>query len=398
MERLQKKDASVGVLRNLLIIAVFGGVFIFSAVCFASVRDGLIGYWPYDGDTLDYSGFDNHGAAFGNPTFVGGKLGSRALDFDGNDYVTMDGVADDFTGDDVTMAAWIKTTTSSEGDWYSLNGTNGQYLLCILGGDIRFHEGGWKPAAGVTVNDGTWHHVVATRENMYVKVYVDGVRRSSASYTSAIGLDTGDRWSIAQEWDGGNPSDFFTGTVDEVAMWNRALTTTEIAYLYDDGKGNLPTEGPYVEITESGSDTVVEENGATDNYSIVLKSEAMAAVQITATPSDDQIDLGGGPGVPVILNFTIADWDVSQTVSITAYDDNVYEGKSPHTTTITHAAVSSDQDYDGISISSVEVDVIDNEETCGDWGYLPTDLNRDCYVNFADFAIFAEQWLQAASD
>ena len=399
MEKLRKKDARVGVSKNLpLIVAVLSGVFIFSAVCLASLRDGLIGYWPYDGDTLDYSGFDNHGTALGNPRFVGGKVGSGALDFDGNDYVTMDGVADDFAGDDVTMAAWIRTTTSSEGDWYSLNGTDGQYLLCILGGDIRFYEGGWKPAAGVTINDGAWHHVVATRGNMYVKVYVDGVHRSSASYTSTVRLDTGDRWSIAQEWDGGTPSDFFTGAVDEVAMWNRALTTEEVAYLYNDGKGSLPTEGPYVEITESGSDTVVEENGATDGYEIVLRSQPTAAVQVTATPGDGQIDLGGGPGAPVILNFTTVDWDVAQTVSVAAYDDNVYEGKSAHTTTVTHTAVSGDEEYDGISISSVEVDVIDNEETCGDWGYLTTDLNRDCYVNLIDFAIFAEQWLQISSD
>lgn len=388
----------MGALRNVHIIVAFAGIFIFLGICSASVRDGLIGYWPYDGDTLDYSGLDNRGTAFGNPTFVVGKVGSQALDFDGNDYVTMDGVADDFTGDDVTMAAWIKTTTSSEGDWYSLNGTNGQYLLCILGGDIRFYEGGWKPAAGVTVNDDAWHHVVATRQNMYVKIYVDGVHRSSASYTSTVRLDTGDRWSIAQEWDGGNPSDFLTGTVDEVAMWNRALMIGEIGYLYNDGKGIPPTEGPYVDITESGGGTVVEEDGATDNYSIVLKSEPAAAVQITVAPGDGQIDLGGGPGVAVILNFATGDWDVAQTVSVRAYDDSVYEGKSSHTTTITHTAVSSDENYNGISISSVEVDVIDNEQTCGDWGYLPTDLNRDCYVNLVDFAIFAEQWLQTASD
>ena len=397
MERLRKRDGCAGVLGNLLIVAL-GGSLISLTICAASVRDGLIGYWPYDGDTRDYSGLDNHGTAFGNPTFVGGKVGSGALDFDGNDYVTMDGVADDFTGDDVTMAAWIKTTTSSEGDWYSLNGTNGQYLLCIFGGDIRFYEGGWKPAAGVTANDGAWHHIVATRENMYVRIYVDGVHRSDASYTSTVRLDTGDRWSIAQEWDGGTPSDFFTGTVDEVAMWNRALMVGEIAYLYDDGKGNPPTEGPYVDITESGSDTVVEEGGATDNYSIVLKSEPAAAVQITATPGDGQIDLGSGAGAAVILNFTTGDWDVAQTITVTAYDDNMYEGKSPHTTTITHTAVSGDENYNGITISSLDVDVIDNEQTCGDWGYLLTDLNRDCYVNLADFVIFAEQWLQTASD
>jgi hypothetical protein len=46
----------------------------------------------------------------------------------------------------------------------------------------------------------------------------------------------------------------------------------------------------------------------------------------------------------------------------------------------------------------VDVSVADDELTCGDWGYLPSDLNRDCYVNLVDFAIFAQQWLEVGSD
>ena len=217
--------------KKLIYLASFALVL---SLVFTSVAGAghLIGWWKFDGDTLDYSGLDNHGTAFGNPTFVDGTIGSGALDFDGDDYVTMDGVVDDFTGDDVTMVAWIKTTTTGEGDWFSMNPQSGnQYLLCILNGDIRFWEGGWQPAAGVTVNDGLWHHIVATREDMYVKIYVDGVYQSAGSYTSTVTFSTGDRWSIAQEWDGSTPSDFYTGTVDDVRIYDRALTQEEIAWL-----------------------------------------------------------------------------------------------------------------------------------------------------------------------
>ena len=108
-----------------------------------------------------------------------------------------------------------------------------QYLLCILDGDIRFWEGGWQPAAGVTVNDGAWHHIVATRENMYVKIYVDGVYMSAGSYTSGVGFGPGDRWSIAQEWDGETPSDFYTGAVDDVRLYNRALADAQVLDLFN---------------------------------------------------------------------------------------------------------------------------------------------------------------------
>ena len=200
----------------------------------AAEKSNLIGWWKFDGDTLDYSGLGNDGTSFGNPTFITGKVGSGALNFDGDDYFTMDGVVDDFTGDDVTMAAWIKTTTTGEGDFFSMNPPSGdQFLLCILGGDILFYESGWEPAAGVSVNDGTWHHVVATRENMYVKIYVDGVYMIAGSYTSSVRFAASDRWSIAQEWDGSTPSDFYTGSVDDVRLYNRSLTAEQVEGLFN---------------------------------------------------------------------------------------------------------------------------------------------------------------------
>ncbi len=103
-----------------------------------------IGWWKFDGDTLDYSGFGNDGTAFGNPTFVDGKFGSGALDFDGNDYVRMDGLADDITDNDCTFSAWVKTTDSA-GDWFSCNtGTGGNVALwAIDNSQAAMYEGGY---------------------------------------------------------------------------------------------------------------------------------------------------------------------------------------------------------------------------------------------------------------
>lgn len=232
-----------------------------------------------------------------------------------------------------------------------------------------------------------------TRAGTLGTTYVDGAAENT--YTAGFNFSSTDRWSIAQEWDGGTPTDFLTGTIDEVVLWDRALTTDEIGILYNGGQGNPPTAGAYVKITESGGNTIVEEAGATDSYAIVLYSEPTADVQITATPVDEQIDLGNGPGVAITLDFLTGNWNIAQTIIVTANDDDVYEGKMPHTTTITHTAVSGDEDYNGLNIKSVKVDIIDNELTCGDWGYLATDLNRDCYVNLLDFALFASAWLES---
>jgi hypothetical protein len=192
----------------------------------------LVGHWKFDGNVNDSSGNGAHGTIGGDPTFVAGTVGSGALDFDGDDYVTMDGVVDYIPGNDITMSAWIKTTASGEGDWFSMNPLSGnQFILCILNGDILFWEGGWQPAAGVTVNDGAWHHIAATRENMYVSIYVDGVYQSAGSYTSGVTFSEGDRWSIAQEWDGETPSDFYTGSIDDVRIYNTSLAYEQVLHI-----------------------------------------------------------------------------------------------------------------------------------------------------------------------
>lgn len=95
----------------------------------------------------------------------------------------------------------------------------------------------------------------------------------------------------------------------------------------------------------------VTEGGATASYSVVLQSEPTGDVSI-AVSGDAQ-----ATATPASLLFTPADWNVAQTVTVTAVDDAVAEGA--HTATITHAA--SGADYDGIAVASVSVDIADND-------------------------------------
>jgi hypothetical protein len=360
----------------------------------AAIRDGLIGYWPYNGDSLDYSGLANHGTRYVNPQFVTGKLGTNALYFKGDNYVTMDGVANDTSGNNISLNAWVKTT-DPEADWYSCNTSTGGnvFMFSINLGQAAVYDSAYEGLSGITVNNNQWHMLTYVRSGSTGYIYVDAVQKNT--HTANFSLSTNDRWSIAQEWDGTTPTDFLIGTVDEPAVWSRALTTGEIAYLYNNGQGNTPLSEVGVTITESGGNTVVKEGGATDSYQVVLDNAPTATVQITATPGDSEIDIGSGAGVAVILTFTTGNWSTPQTITVTAVDDDIYEGKTPHTTTITHTAQGGN--YTGISIRSVYVSVEDNEQICGDWGYFQSDLNRDCYVDLLDFAIFAGMWLTSGN-
>lgn len=114
-----------------------------------------------------------------------------------------------------------------------------------------------------------------------------------------------------------------------------------------------------VTISESGGSTDVAESGPTaDSYELVLESRPSANVVVTVTP-DSEVDLGSGAGVPIVLTFTPGTWNLPRDVFVTAVDDADAEG--PHTSTIAHSASSTDDDYNGIGIADVVVNVTDND-------------------------------------
>jgi len=117
---------------------------------------------------------------------------------------------------------------------------------------------------------------------------------------------------------------------------------------------------PGVTITESGGSTDVAEEGPTsDTYTIVLDTEPTDTVTITVDPDIETEVNNNGAGNPVDLTFLTSNWDVEQTVTVTAIDDTEVEGA--HTSSLTHSAVSNDTDYNGISIDNVVANVTDND-------------------------------------
>ncbi|MEM7313738.1 MAG: hypothetical protein AAF497_11365, partial [Planctomycetota bacterium] len=113
-----------------------------------------------------------------------------------------------------------------------------------------------------------------------------------------------------------------------------------------------------VVIAESGNTTSVVEGGAFDTYGISLNSAPTATVSVTVAP-DSQTDIGMGPGGSRILTFDATNFDVPQTIIVNAVDDAFAEGT--HSSIITHTAVSTDLEFDGVTIRDVTVTVLDDD-------------------------------------
>ncbi|MDZ8257721.1 DUF4114 domain-containing protein [Nostoc sp. ChiQUE01b] len=109
-----------------------------------------------------------------------------------------------------------------------------------------------------------------------------------------------------------------------------------------------------VTITETLGNTAVTEGGATDSYSVVLTSQPTANVTVNLN-GEEQLSFN-----TTTLTFTPQNWNVAQAVTVTAVDDGLIEGN--HTQTISHTATSADASYGGISISSVNVNITDNDK------------------------------------
>jgi hypothetical protein len=214
----------------------------------------LVAYYKFEGDAKDSSGKAHHGSMIGNPAFAAGKIG-QAITFDGaGDKVevpaTAAGNPDLYPTDAVSASAWIKTTMAATGNhsvirhdyhFTALQTTSATGAWSAVFTNDAGARSGVRTAAfdWTMLNDGEWHHYAATYNLGLHEVWIDGVRVASADHGSRS-LWTGDDlpWVFGGRETSAGGAEDFTGALDEVHIFNRALSAAEIAYLADETPGD----------------------------------------------------------------------------------------------------------------------------------------------------------------
>ena len=138
-----------------------------------------------------------------------------------------------------TMSVWFKTESNS--DQVLLGGFGWGYLLYVLGnGNVQLSTvqgvtGIWTNSTSISIlNDGCWHLAVVSKSANTVKVYVDG----NLEVNSNVINNSFSPYGTSKSFFGANGQDnnlFFTGSIDDVCLWNRELSSLEVANLYDVG-------------------------------------------------------------------------------------------------------------------------------------------------------------------
>ena len=132
----------------------------------------------------------------------------------------------------------------------------------------------------------------------------------------------------------------------------------DVNYTFSYNPGTLTIQSAGFNITESGGNTAVTEGAGADTIDVVLTSVPTANVVITVTP-DGQLDVGAGASTAFDLTFTAANWNIPQTLNVTAVDDTDIEGN--HNGTLSFAVTSADTNYDGATLADITVAITDND-------------------------------------
>jgi len=206
-----------------------------------------VGHWTLDDGAgtlaLDASGNGNDGTVNGEPLWGAGMI-DGALELDGvDDYVDCGNPSIlDFGTGDFTVSAWINMTATERGTVYAKGGDNSggiRYTLAMgESNDNKMtlttdDDSSKRQAKGATVvNDGAWHHVVGIRNGNTSLVYVDGVLDGSIDLPEGYDLSGTSQHNaligaITSHTDG-SLEKFFAGTLDDVRVYDWALSEAEI--------------------------------------------------------------------------------------------------------------------------------------------------------------------------
>jgi len=214
-------------------------------------------------DWLDYSGLENNGGSQGGVSFLpSSTLGSHTGNFDGNDdYVNITDTPNLDGSGDLTITAWVKLNNSYRQPFVAktLDANNVEYFLGTgsnngLVGLFRNGAGGLEATSGGAIlSTDVWYHVAYVFDaGSNSKIFLNGILNGSdASFATAPPEISND---LRIGYSEGFFESYLNGTINEVAMWNRTLSASEILNIYNKQYGTYYKEGEYVsEIVDLGS-------------------------------------------------------------------------------------------------------------------------------------------------
>ena len=231
----------------LLFSLLFLSGFSFGQVPSYVPTNGLVGWWGFNGNANDESGNGNNGTVNG-ATLTADRFGNpnSAFGLVSGNYISVAN-SPELNSDYCSISIWFETTnTTSSSLIYKTDASalNEQYSMALNfpstgnsrwsvknGNNCANPGAGWQNInSNVIVNDGVWHNIVCSYDGEVSSIYIDEVLVQSGVFAISILDPCGGEINIGKGYNTVYP---FTGKLDDIGIWNRALTQCEIQDLYN---------------------------------------------------------------------------------------------------------------------------------------------------------------------
>ena len=326
------------------LILIFG-ISVFAQIPNYVPVNGLIGWYPFTGNSNDQSGNNNNGLNNG-ASLINDRFNNpnAAYVFNGvNSFINVPTFST-LTYSPITISIWANFSSlcfpQSSNCWQMLIGRDAfgntsQGAITLhnhspnnLINKLIYYTGGGADISNITPNINSWQHIVFTYENSTTKWYINGVLSYTApfSYISNSNIP----FNIGS---GGNRY-FFNGSLDDIGIWNRALTTCEINQLYTSSistisiqsSSNIICAGQTVSLNVIGGNTHTWSTGQnTSNITvtptIITSYSVVSTTSAGCTPSAvTTLTINPRP----IINITTSSICYGQSTTISANGANTY--------------------------------------------------------------------------
>jgi hypothetical protein len=209
-----------------------------------TLRKGLVLYYSFDQNdgfkVIEDSGKGHDGTVKGATWIPKGKIGG-AYSFNGRNARISLGqpMPDSTTG---TVSLWMRSTSTEQGAFLAKgvsDAGDGPYLIFTLwSGHMAFWYWNCTALSSTTIiNDGKWRHLVWTQDGTNLVMYADGIRQTYSISPGGYWFSSfvGNTWNLGV-LDRSTDFGYYDGDLDEMMIYNRALSEDEVKLLYDAGK------------------------------------------------------------------------------------------------------------------------------------------------------------------
>ncbi len=234
---------------ELMLCATLLILFVVSS-SFAEITDGLVAYFPLNGDAIDLTNNGHHGKVNGaNPTKDRFGNIQGAIHFSGNDYISVSSSPTLCLSNVSTISAWFRLTPTTAGTSNTILSTfqidsesEDGYAIIIEKVKEKYRvlfvaQDGSKPLAKEPffyINDiKAWHHVVWMNYGDRISGYFDGFHIGTGPQLAKLTTGNSNPLLIGAMQNGGpKPGNYFSGDIDDVRIYNRTFPECEIVELY----------------------------------------------------------------------------------------------------------------------------------------------------------------------